>query len=257
MSLLNFLISPMVFDLDKIPEHLRTSEALLFHQLREQACLTINVPKELQGEVEKYLSELFSHAEEIVNSDFLFYRARCHEFDQREAFPIYQMGAPPKHKTSQGRIQHQGQPVLYTATDADTAIAETRPSVDSLLTVGEFCPNCGESIRVLNLTRHQKFSDCFGTSSIDTNKLSNILKSVNFSQREFSRQAHSDQPGRYLDTIYISQLIREKGFDGVAYKSLLNEGGVNYAFFTPEKLSCTETWVCKVTSVQVQSEKCN
>lgn len=245
----------MTLDLDKIPEYMRSKEAFLFHQLREQACLTIKVPKELRGEVEKYLFELFVHAEEIVNSDLSFFRARRHEFDQGEAFPRDQMCAPPKHKTSQGRIQPQGQPVLYTAIDADTAIAETRPSVESLLTVGEFRPNCGEHIRVLNLTRHQKFSDCFGTSTIDAKKLNDILKSVNFSQREFSRQAHSDQPGRYLDTIYISQLIREKGFDGVAYKSLLHEGGINYAFFTPEKLSCTETWVYKVTSVQVQSEK--
>jgi hypothetical protein len=198
---------------------------------------------------------LFVHGEEIVNSDFAFYRARIHEFDRDEAFPRDEMGTPPKHKTNQGRIQPQGQPVLYTATDADTAIAETRPSVESLLTVGEFRPNGGEHIRVLNLTRHQKLSECIGTSSIDYTKLNNILKSVYFSQREFSRQLHADQPGRYLDTIYISQLIREKGFDGVAYKSLLHEGGVNYAFFTPEKLSCTEAWVYKVKSVQVQSEK--
>lgn len=116
--------------------------------------------------------------------------------------------------------------------DADTAIAN-QTSVESLLTVGEFRPNGGEHIRVLNLTRHQKLSECIGTSSIDYTKLNNILKSVYFSQREFSRQLHADQPGRYLDTIYIT--IREKGFDGVAYKSLLREGGVNYAFFTPEK----------------------
>lgn len=245
----------MPYDIEKTPEHLRSEEAYLFHTVREQACLTVKIPEKLRQKIEDYLQELFVRAEEIVNSDSSFYRARHHEFDQREAFPRNEMGAPPKHKTSQGRIQPQGQPVLYTATDADTAIAETRPSVDSLLTVGEFRPNCGEHIRVLNLTRHQKFSDCVGTSSIDEKKWNSILKSIYFSQREFSRQLHADQPGKYLDTIYISQLIREKGFDGVAYKSLLHEGGVNYAFFTPEKLSCTETFVYKVTSVRVQSEK--
>lgn len=245
----------MPCDIEKTPEHLRSEEAYLFHTLREQACLTVKVPKKLHQEIEDYLCELFIHAEEIVNSDFTFYRARLHEFEQDEAFPRDQIGAPPKHKTNQGRIQPQGQRVLYTATNADTAIAETRPSVESLLTVGEFHPNCGEHIRVLNLTRHQKFSDCIGTSSIDERKLNGILKSIYFSQREFSRQLHVDQPGKYLDTIYISQLIREKGFDGVAYKSLLHEGGVNYAFFTPERISCTGTAVHKVTSVQVQSEK--
>lgn len=245
----------MPYDTRKTPEHLRSEEGYLFHSLREQACLTVKIPEQLRQKVDNYLRELFVHGEEIVNSDFAFYRARIHEFDRDEAFPRDEMGTPPKHKTNQGRIQPQGQPVLYTATDADTAIAETRPSVESLLTVGEFRPNGGEHIRVLNLTRHQKLSECIGTSSIDYTKLNNILKSVYFSQREFSRQLHADQPGRYLDTIYISQLIREKGFDGVAYKSLLHEGGVNYAFFTPEKLSCTEAWVYKVKSVQVQSEK--
>lgn len=245
----------MPYDIEKTPEYLRSEEAYLFHALREQACLTVKIPEQLHQKVDNYLRELFVHGEEIVNSDFSFYRARLHEFDQDEAFPRDQIDAPPKHKTTQGRIQPQGQRVLYTATDADTAIAEIRPSVASLLTVGEFRLNCGEHIRVLNLTWHQKFSDCVGPSSISEEKWNNILKSIYFSQREFSRQLHADQPGRYLDTIYISQLIREKGFDGVAYKSLLHEGGVNYAFFTPEKLSCTETLVYKVTSVRVQSEK--
>lgn len=245
----------MPYNIVTTPDYLRSKEAYLFHALREQACLTVKIPEQLRQEVDNYLHELLVHGEEIVNSDLAFYRAWLHEFDQHEGFSRDKMGAPPKQKTSQGRIQPQGQPVLYTATDADTAIAENRPSVASLLTVGEFRPNCGEHIRVLNLTRHQKFSDCIGTSSIDEKKWNNILKSIYFSQREFSRQLHADQPGRYLDTIYISQLIREKGFDGVAYKSLLHEGGVNYAFFTPEKLSCTETLVYKVTSVRVQSEK--
>lgn len=245
----------MPYDIEKTPDYLRSEEGYLFHSLREQASLTVKIPEKLRQKIEDYLRELFVHAEEIVNSDRSFYRARIHDFDRDEAFPRDEMGAPPKHKTSQGRVQPQGQAVLYTASDADTAIAETRPSVESLLTVGEFRQNGGEHIRVLNLTRHQKFSECIGTSAIDYKKLNNILKSVYFSQREFSRQLHADQPGRYLDTIYISQLIREKGFDGVAYKSLLREGGVNYAFFTPEKLSCTETSVYKVTSVQVQSEK--
>lgn len=245
----------MPYDIKRTPEHLRSEEAYLFHELREKACLSVKVPEKLRQRIDSYLSDLFAHAQEIVNSDFLFYRARLHEFGQHDAFPLEEMGAPPKNKSNHGRIQPQGQIVLYTATDADTAIAENRPSIESLLTVGEFHPKCGEYIRVLNLTRHQDFSDCIGESSIDYRRLNSILKSVYFSQREFSRQSHADQPGRYLDTIYISQLIRENGFDGVAYKSLLHKGGINYAFFTPERLSCVGTSVYKVNSVHVQSEK--
>lgn len=245
----------MSFDLKRTLEYPPSEEGYIFHELREKACLTVKVPEKLRQRIDSYLSDLFAHAQEIVNSDFLFYRARPHEFGQDEPFSQNEMGAPPKNKANHGRIQPQGQVVLYTATDADTAIAENRPSVESLLTVGEFHPNCGQHIRILNLTRHQDFSGCIGESSIDYKKLNKILKSVYFSQREFSRQLHADQPGRYLDTIYISQLIRENGFDGVAYKSLLHKDGVNYAFFTPERLSCVRTSIYKVNSVHVQSEK--
>lgn len=245
----------MPFDIKNTPESLRSEEAYLFHELREQACFTVKVPDKLHQKINKYLQELFVNAQEVVNSDHLFYRARLHEFAQSEAFSCDKMGAPPKDKINQGRIQPQGQAVLYTATEIDTAIAEVRPSVESLITVGEFYQNCGEHIRVINLTRHQNFADCIGSESIDYAKLNNILKSIRFSQREFSRQVHINQPRKYLDTIYISQLIRENGFDGVSYKSLLNDGGVNYAFFTPEKFSCKKTSVHKVTSVLVKSEK--
>lgn len=239
----------------KFPWYYESKEATLFHAIRQEACLTVTISEELEQKIDRHLDDLLLYTEDFVDSDSIFYRARLHELDQNEKFSLDQMGAPPGNKTNQGRIQPKGQRVLYTATDVDTAIAELRPATGSLLTVGEFRLNKGDRLRIFNLTKHQPFAECFTASAIDQNLWEKICRSMRFSQREFSRQVHTDTTGRYLDTIYISQRIQKIGFDGVAYKSLLNEDGVNYAFFAHEKLSCTEASTYKVTSVLVKSQK--
>ncbi|WP_374259070.1 RES family NAD+ phosphorylase [Aquabacterium sp.] len=243
-------------ELDKIPEYQRSLEGQLFHSLRLQAALQVSVPDDLREKVEIQLEALFSTADEQIDGSRKFFRARIHEYDQIGAFEKDKMGAPPESKASLGRVQLAGQSTLYTAIKAETAIAEVRPSVGSQVSVAEFSVQQGCLLRVLNLTRYEGLLDK-GPDGF-TQQITKIHKAMSFSEREFSRQAHPNDPAKYLDTIYITQLIREKGFDGIAYRSLLHKGGVNYAFFSPDSLECvSDPVVWTVKSVEYKSEPVN
>lgn len=242
-----------MLDLHKIPEHLRSTEGHLFHSLRQQAALQVSVPDELREKVEAQLARLFSDAGEHIYDSRRFYRARIHDYDQVSPFEKDKMGPPPEAKATLGRVQLAGQSMLYTATTAETAIAEVRPSFGSQLSVAEFSVLQANLLRVLNLTRYEGILDK-GPYGF-TQQITKIHKAMSFSEREFSRQTHPNDPAKYLDTIYITQLIREKGFDGIAYRSLLHKGGMNYAFFSPDNLECvSDSVVWTVKSVEYKSE---
>lgn len=249
-----------MLNLNKYPEFKLSREAHLFHAIRSAAQLQVAVPDDLRRKLDEALDLLFSASQETVLTDRTFYRARVHNFEQVQAFGAEAMGAPPSEKASLGRVQLAGHAVLYTATEPETAISETRPAVGSVLSIAEFSPRSGEEIFVLNLTKHSQLGvindpDDPGELNAWMQRVTRLIKAMSFSEREFSRQAHPNDPDRYLDTIYIAQVIRAKGFDGIAYRSLLNKDGVNYAFFTPERLECkAQISIRKVTSVKIESE---
>lgn len=240
-----------MLDLSSIPNNLLSKEAELFSSLKKLMSIQLSIPSELKDRLENFLHENFSESEIFVESDKYFYRARIHEFNQKNSFIEEKMGAPPKEKSSLGRIQFAGNSVLYTAKEVDTAIAEVRPSVGSRLTIAKFYPNKDTKIRILDLTKYKSLENIVSPSELII-KITALLSAMNFSEKEFSKQVHPDDQRRYLDTIYITKILRDKGFDGIAYKSLLNHGGLNYAFFTPACLTCKlGTEVLEVTSLKL------
>lgn len=242
-----------MLDLSQLPDELRSDEAYLFHSLKSAARLQIAIPDDLRNRLIEVLSSLFAQSKETLPDNCRLFRARVHGFGQERAFEPTQMGAPPAEKASAGRVQLAGDPVLYTATEIETAVAEVRPSVGSILTIAEFCPRAGEALNVLNLTKYEALAPGDDPDSLMA-RMHRVSKAMRFSEREFSKQAHPNDPDKYLDTIFVAQVIREAGFDGVAYRSLLNAGGVNYAFFSPERLECkVPLTVRRVKSVRVES----
>ena len=81
------------------------------------------------------VEELIKYASRLHVTDLRagqkFYRARYHPFQWNEirvdSFSPEEMTAPPPEKATQGRLNLEGIPYLYVATDESTAIAEVRP----------------------------------------------------------------------------------------------------------------------------------
>ena len=85
----------------------------------------------------------------------LFYRARVvadeQAFQSIAKDPAAQMGPPPPPLRRAGRMNAAGIAVFYGATERDTAIAELRPAVGSLISLAAF--HVRRPIYVLDLTR--------------------------------------------------------------------------------------------------------
>lgn len=229
--------------LDSVPAHLRSPESALFHLMRKVLSGNQEMPDKTYREIESYLVDFFSSSVEKIDGSRIFYRARINKPEGYERLKIENMGAPPKEIARLGRAQNSGESVLYTANDYKTAIAETRPSHGNIVSVAEFSTK-DHSLNIINLTKFRSIYD----SSLEefTQNLSRLTSLMRFSEKEFSSQSEDHCMGKYLDTAYISRAIRNAGFDGVSYRSLLTNCGVNYAFFNPDSLFCKkdpEEWL--------------
>ncbi len=246
-------------NLDDLPPYAKSTYGYLFHEIRQQAHIKIAVPEDLANKVNKILDSLLPDAEDSIDSDHKYYRARIHSFDQKKPYKPEEMKAPPLCKTSRGRIQHENNTVLYTANTVETAVAEVRPMQQSKLSIATFAPKKQNKLRIFNFdfARHKRPKSPGSVAEYDEfiKNAEHLLSAFEFSEQHFSKQVHPDDPSKYLDTIFIAQVIQEKGFDGIAYRSLLNRDGVNYAFFDQEKLDCeANIEIREVTSVEVKSK---
>jgi hypothetical protein len=131
---------------------------------------------------------------------------------------------PLRDRAYEGRVNPKGIPCLYTATDAETAMMETRPWAGSVLTVSQ-----------LVLLKQITLADCTQPASFELLRPptqeqleSNSWHVLNeaFSQPVFQ----SDDVADYAPTQYIAEAFRAAGYDGIKYISQLG-GGKNVALF--------------------------
>lgn len=174
-------------------------------------------------EFNKYLSDLCSDRLLIKNfeKDSSLYRARIYnKSDKIKRFKEKQndekigdfIGFNAEEsfvqkdllRVGDGRCNPKYIPYLYTATDIETAIKEIRPQVYSAVSVAEIKIN--ETLKILNL------SENFAISS--DKWMADFKSDINY---EISLPYYED--GDYLLTQYISEYIKNKGFDGFAYRS--------------------------------------
>lgn len=139
---------------------------------------------------------------------------------------------PPPDRVTPGRANLQGQPVLYVADADSTAVAEVRPSVGDVVSVGEF--RLERDARIVDLATRIRLPSPF----------ENLERYSESRARELSRRAlggafgkpvrTGDAPAEYLLTQYVALMIRSLGFDGFSYPSSQSaNGGTNWAFFDP------------------------
>lgn len=190
------------------------------------------------------LGELTHSSLEVPRAESLW-RARLGERKRpKELVP------PPPRLATPGRCNLGGQPMLYVASNMETAVSEIRPGKHSVVSVAEF-----------HLKRLAKVCDLLA-------KPRPISPFVDFKayQRELRRRALADtvgrtlatpvrpgdEPAEYLVTQVLCRMIFSKGFDGIRYHSAQHDGGVNFVFLEPglakpDKASIKQVTIKKVT----------
>ena len=193
------------------------------------------------------LKTLFEYFKKEIIKGEKFYRARINE--SRKGYSEEEMMNPPSHLAKSGRANPEGISYLYLASDIQTTLYEVRASLFDYVSVGTFHLN--DSIKVINLS--EDTYDIFIQAELET--LDEIIKHMPFIhklEKELCKpRRRNDSELDYLPTQYLSELIKSMGYDGIEFKSSLNENGLNLVIFNPEKFKCIDVKLYDIDKIDI------
>jgi len=174
----------------------------------------------------------------------------------------------PRDKTTQGRVNPLGINYLYTAKNIDTAISEIQPTIGQIVSVATI-----KTIKKLNLFDFNFYS---AYRNSDLMKLSVVeikekLDLSSFWELEiffntiselFSKPAFGNVDN-YYTTQFLSELLKDMGFDGIRYKSSLKREGINIVLFdiskdsndNPKNYEILGSSLHRIENVKITSKK--
>jgi hypothetical protein len=181
-----------------------------------------------------------SSAVKMLPPGKILFRARrldnVDDKDQIADNPSKELGAPPKARAAQNRMNPPGIPLFYSAADLETAIAEIRPSINDEVAIGKF-----------KTTRTLKFFNFCGLNVFPIrSKLSywyddyelrlHCRELLNYLHRAVSQPVRAGETD-YVMTQAMTEYLRhrnEEHFDGIIFSSVQNKSGVNYVIFSDQ-----------------------
>ncbi len=129
--------------------------------------------------------------------------------------------SPLANEAAEGRANPKGIiPYLYTATSKETAMAEVRPWLGSLISVGQF--ETQKNMTIIDCSVHHDRIPLF----IEEPDAEKIIEAVwAHIDSAFSKpMTNSDRIADYVPTQIVAEFFKNNGFDGIAYKSMLGDG---------------------------------
>lgn len=157
------------------------------------------------------------------------FRARIYRARGRDSrFSAEEMGAPPPGEASKiGRANRRGEPVLYTASDPETAIAETRVWAGAAVAVARI--RIRSDLWLVNVHPPEPIESPFEQEQLTWRlELDEVLRRFG---EELSRPVlPGEKQVLYRASQALCEFIEESGCDGVIYPSALGPGH-NIVFF--------------------------
>lgn len=160
------------------------------------------------------------------------FRARIWDRNiDQERFKPDDMRAPPFENINPGRSNRKCQRTLYCAIDRDTCIAEVRPFKGAGVAVSEIARS--RDARVVDFASELPLVHPLCVENIGWHvQIRQLLEHISYL---FSLPANPDSSELYYaPTQSLCESLRQAGYDGIRYRSSLNEGGINFAFFDPD-----------------------
>lgn len=196
----------------------------------------------------KYLSVFFefieTHCIQDIPKKKEFFRVREHplDFDKYRCIEKSKMFAPPSNKAIGGRLNPAGIPYLYLSFEEETALSEKRPWINAGLTIGVF--HLKKDLKVVDVTSRPD------SSNVSPEFQSFCFSWINEIDYRFSIPTQREEIGVYSPTQFLSELIKEKGYDGIKYRSSTNPKGSNLAMFDKSKATCVRRYKLEVHSIK-------
>jgi len=153
----------------------------------------------------------------------------------------------------EGRVNPKGISCFYCATDRGTAMAEVRPWIGSLVSVGRF--EVLRDVQIVDCSKYHSKNSYYPLldeprgSSPTSHKIEEAVWTD--IDHAFSEPVtESDDLPDYIATQILAEVFKTENYGGVAYKSLLTEAGFNLAFFDPGIVKQVSGELYKIESVQ-------
>jgi hypothetical protein len=194
-------------------------------------------------DVEDFLNTVFitSKARQtVIKADRVFWRAQIGcgfspYYQDNEYIDDFPAPYPPTRmkplsgEATEGRINPKGIPYLYLATKRDTALAEVRPWLGTLISVAQF--KTLHELRVVNCSGNGERINIYFEEPESPEREKAVWSDID---RAFSTPiSPGDRTAEYAPTQVISDMFKANGFDGIVYRSALGDGH-NVALFDVE-----------------------
>lgn len=164
---------------------------------------------------------------------------------------------PITNRAIEGRVNPAGIPILYLASEKQTAISEVRPWIGSEISVAQF--KILKNLRAINLTLgHSK-------SSMSHLTLSQILEEEPMDAETkhkcvwadidsaFSKPVtFSEDTADYVPTQILTELFKNEGFEAAIYRSHFGKKGHNIALFNVGDADCINCAPYEVKEIEVK-----
>ncbi len=158
---------------------------------------------------------------------------------------------PRRYQATEGRVNAKGIPCLYLATDKKTAISETRPWVGTPISVAKFYLD--KTVVIIDCSvGHPKKPTWYFEEPNEQVREEAVWLMIDWA---FSEPVTlSDDVADYAPTQVISEFFRDKGVEGIVYKSGLGKG-LNVALFDIECASPINCLLYDVKEVSLEIEE--
>lgn len=160
---------------------------------------------------------------------------------------------PLPNRAKDGRANPKGIPYLYLATKRKTALSEVRPWVGSIVTLALF-----KTTRELNLVDcsihgNTKTPCLLGEEPSPEIREEYVWKHID---NAFSRPlTQGDDSAEYIPTQIIAEIFKNKGMDGLFYKSNLGTG-LNIVLFDLKSAEFVRSCLFETKSIKFNFEEC-
>lgn len=146
------------------------------------------------------------------------------------AYPPKRM-KPLPNPAAEGRVNPKGIPVLYLSNRRNTAMSEVRPWLGSLISCAQF--KTTRNLRIVDCSlRHDEKMKIYFDEPDAPKKEAAVWRNID---QAFSHPVDfCENPAGYVPTQIIAELFKDKGYDGIAYKSMFGDDGYNVALFNPD-----------------------
>lgn len=167
-----------------------------------------------------------------------FYRARIGNYIDKDDSHLL---APPKGKSSPGRCNPEGISYLYLSSCQKTAVCEVKPSYGDVVSVAKI------DVDVSRIFSFRVYFQGLNIPTSDNTEDSKIL--IKLIDKDLASKVTKNNKLGYIHLQFISEYIKNKGYDGFIYSSTVGPGMNLVMFNWEEKVKIVEKNTVEIKNV--------